>query len=83
MGGVCSVMDERVDQARTLRSRPCVGIRETLSGGVCLERLANPLRASPSYVCTPVWPPVSASVSTAHTLSGSRVPRWVMCPQAS
>ena len=28
-------------------------------------------------------PPVSASVRTTHTSSGSRVPRWVMCPQAS
>lgn len=28
-------------------------------------------------------PPVSASVSTSHTSSGSRVPRWDMCPQAS
>ena len=28
-------------------------------------------------------PPASASVSTSHTLSGSRVPRWVMWPQAS
>ena len=27
--------------------------------------------------------PASASVSTSHTLSGSRVPRWVMWPQAS
>ncbi len=28
-------------------------------------------------------PAASASVSTSHTLSGSRVPRWVMWPQAS
>ena len=27
---------------------------------------------------SPPRPPVSASVSTSHTLSGSRVPRWVM-----
>ena len=32
---------------------------------------------------SPRPPPVSASVSISHTLSGSRVPRWVMCPQAS
>ena len=32
---------------------------------------------------SPPRPPVSASVSTSHTLSGSRVPRWVMWPQAS
>ncbi len=36
------------------------------------------VRRPPSSV-----PPVSASVSTFHTLSGSRVPRWVMWPQAS
>ncbi len=28
-------------------------------------------------------PPVSAAVRISHTLSGSRVPRWLMWPQAS